>query len=574
MKATPRFKLAGYSRSKTPVAVTILALCALPFTTRAGFVEVNSGITFTRTYYNGGASWGDFDGDGHLDLFVTLVDGGGTTRLNVLYRNLGDGRFEVPSADRIGELHGDAAFSVQGLWADLDNDGDLDLYVVNRVDRGGSTTPLMDHLFLNDGKGVFTRHPVAGTDAPDLRANSGSLTDFDGDGHLDLFLPDWGQNSGTPDAFFRNEGNLQFSRVMPLRARSSLATSGAWADFDGDGDLDVVVANQDDAVFIYKNLLRETGVPGFVAVTGGTAEARGLRFAQSGCLVWGDFNNDGLLDLVLSHDNAGFQIYFATPGGEYELRRRFAGIGVRMLALLDADNDGHLDLITDMTSGDGGYRLYLNQGDGTAFTESSLAPARQFSYVQSAPAVGDFNNDGYPDVFIVYPGLPGALFANVGGDNRWLKLNLQGTSSNGSGIGAVVRVRATIRGEEVWQMRQVSAGGEAWRVQHDDLRPNFGLGDATKADVVRIEWPSGAVQELTDVAANQILTVTEPPVLVIEPAVILAWPVRAEGYVPYAAETAEGPWQRLDAPVTIADGRSTITVKARDRMRYYQLQQP
>ncbi|MCZ7638687.1 MAG: ASPIC/UnbV domain-containing protein [Verrucomicrobia bacterium] len=122
-------------------------------------------------------------------------------------------------------------------------------------------------------------------------------------------------------------------------------------------------------------------------------------------------------------------------------------------------------------------------------------------------------------------------------------------------------------------MRQVSAGGEAWRVQHD-MRPNFGLGDATKAGVVRIEWPSGAVQELTDVAANQILTVTEPPVLVIEPAVALAWPFRAEGYVLYAAETAEGPWQRLDAPVTITDGRSTVTLKARDRMRLYRLGKP
>jgi hypothetical protein len=103
----------------------------------------------------------------------------------------------------------------------------------------------------------------------------------------------------------------------------------------------------------------------------------------------------------------------------------------------DADNDGQLDIIADMTTGGGGYRLFRNTGNGMGFTDEPLAPARQFSWVQSAPAVGDFNNDGYPDVFIVYPGLNGRLLAN------------------------------------------------------------FGLGDATMAELVRIEWPSGAVQELT-----------------------------------------------------------------------------
>jgi enediyne biosynthesis protein E4 len=551
--------------------LTMLAICALPLAARAAFVEADPGVEFARTAYNGGASWGDYDGDGHLDLFVTLVDGGGSIRYNVVYRNLGDGRFEVAGPERIGELANVTGFSVQGIWADIDNDGDLDLYVVNRVDRADGGAPMKDDLFLNGGNGIFTRHPVAGTDAPDLRANSGSLIDFDGDGHLDLFLPDWGQSSGTPDAFFRNLGNLQFDRLMPQSLRSSLATSGAWADFDGDGDLDVVVANQEGASFLYKNLLRETGALGFMPIVRAD-EALGLQFTQSGCVAWGDFNNDGLLDLLLSNDSAGFRIHFRNPDGTYQTGRWFGG-GVRMVAALDADNDGQLDIIADMTTGGGGYRLFRNTGSGMSFTDEPLAPARQFSWVQSAPAVGDFNNDGYPDVFIVYPGLTGVLLANEGGENHWLKLVPRGISSNGSGVGAIVRVKAVIGGEEVWQMRHVAAGGEAWRVQHD-MRPNFGLGDASKAELVRIEWPSGAVQELTEVAVNQILTVTEPPVLRIEPAIILAWPIRAEGYVLFGAESLQGPWEPIDAVVEVEDGHSTVTVRARERMRFYQLQEP
>ena len=244
-----------------------------------------------------------------------------------------------------------------------------------------------------------------------------------------------------------------------------------------------------------------------------------------------------------------------------------------MIALMDVDNDGDLDVLADMTTGSGGYQLFLNEDKGGNFTSQFFATARQSSYVQNAPAVGDFNNDGYPDVFLVYPGLPGALFANQGGDNRWLKLVLKGTSSNATGVGAIVRVKATIEGEVVWQMRQVSAGGEAWRVQHD-MRPNFGLGDAARADLVRVEWPSGAVQELADVDTNQILTVTEPPVVAIESAVILSWPIRAEGYALFGAENAEGPWVRIEIPVVVAGDHSAVTIKATDRMRLYRLEKP
>jgi hypothetical protein len=98
--------------------------------------------------------------------------------------------------------------------------------------------------------------------------------------------------------------------------------------------------------------------------------------------------------------------------------------------------------------------------------------------------------------------------------------------------------------------------------------------DTAKADLVRIEWPSGAVQELTEVAVNQILTVTEPPLLRIEPAILLTWPIRAEGYVLFGAESLQGPWEPIDAVVEVKDGYSTVTVRARERMRFYQLQEP
>jgi enediyne biosynthesis protein E4 len=556
-----------------PKAICLLVLFSSTMATATGFFRVEIADFAATRSGNGGASWGDYDDDGDIDLFVTLGQDG----LNSLHRNLGGGVFDRPDAAEIGDLATDDRVAVLGVWADLNNDGHLDLYVANRrVASSGNRDHANDHIYWNDGNRSFTRQKVAGTSAANLLPHGVSLADFDLDGDLDVLEPTFQGSRGLPEAVFRNDGNGLFSRLEIANAPlTQFANNAAWGDFDGDGDLDVIVANNGGNAYILKNRLAESGAATFEPVTGGP-EALGIDLTTTGAAIWGDCDNDGDLDLLTTHNSQGFRIHRRTDTEQYDSEPYYYldGRAVLFAAWLDADNDGDLDLIATVSTGPTtqDYRLFVNEGDGRTFTEEFLAPGHPSS-LSSAPAIGDFNNDGYPDLFMVHDGLPGVLYQNEGGDNHWLKLVLKGASSNGSGIGAIVRVKATIDGQEVWQMRQVSAGGEAYRVQHD-LRPNFGLGDATVAEVVRIEWPSGTVQELTDVAADQILTVIEPPALSVEAAVILSWPVTAEGYDLFGAQSVEGPWMKIDTAVTAESGRSTVTVKAIERMRFYQLSQP
>lgn len=122
-------------------------------------------------------------------------------------------------------------------------------------------------------------------------------------------------------------------------------------------------------------------------------------------------------------------------------------------------------------------------------------------------------------------------------------------------------------------MRQVSAGGEAWRVQHD-IRPNFGLGDAAVAEVVRIEWPSGGVQELTDVAADQSLTVVEPPRLAVESNGRISWPATADGYQLEGAEDVGGPWSGVGGAIQRDGDRISMTVPTDREAWFFRLRQP
>jgi len=174
----------------------------------------------------------------------------------------------------------------------------------------------------------------------------------------------------------------------------------------------------------------------------------------------------------------------------------------------DYDNDGYLDLIVVPYSGQS--VLYHNHGDGT-FTSVDVGSPIRDGDRRMGPSWVDYDNDGFLDLFITCgdaQSTQNLLYRNNGNSNHWLKVKLTGTASNRSAIGAKVLVNATSGGQSLWQMREIS-GNSGASGGAGGLLAHFGLGDATNLDLVRIEWPSGLVQELRDVAPNQFLTITE-----------------------------------------------------------------
>ena len=294
----------------------------------------------------------------------------------------------------------------------------------------------------------------------------------------------------------------------------------------------------------------------------------------------GDYDNDGDLDVFLIIGNPDLDNRLYRNDGQWQFEEvatdaaNAAGRASQCAAWADYDNDGDLDLVIGNGFDRANY-LFRNDG-GDAFTRMDQEPVSQDLGVTWACAWGDYDNDGSMDLYVsntMDPGFGAARnFHNNGNDHHWLKLVLEGTASNRSAIGAKVRVLATIDGEPRWQMREISGGGGGW-IQND-MRPNFGLKDASVAETVRIEWPSGTVQELHNVAADQILQITEPPELTIERAVVLSWPVIAEGYVLESAASTDGPWTLVSEEPSVDGNQTTVTVKVTEATRFFQLRQP
>jgi hypothetical protein len=179
----------------------------------------------------------------------------------------------------------------------------------------------------------------------------------------------------------------------------------------------------------------------------------------------------------------------------------------------DYDNDGYLDLFVANASGQRNS-LYHNRGDGT-FDKITIGNIVTDGGDSIGCVWGDYDNDGFLDLFVANrSNQNNFLYHNDGNSNHWLRVKAVGTSSNRSAIGTKIRTKATIGGVERWQLRQISGGdGEN---NSDSLMPQFGVGDATVIEIVRVEWPSGAVQEFRNAAVNQILIITEPPRLALK----------------------------------------------------------
>jgi hypothetical protein len=320
--------------------------------------------------------------------------------------------------------------------------------------------------------------------------------DFDNDGDLDLYLA----NDATANKLFRNDGGGNFADATsgPLGDTGNSWTV-ACGDYDNDGDLDIYIVNWNNA----NKLLRNDGALTFVDVTSGP-----LGDAQKGKgVAWGDYDNDGDLDLYFANQYTGNKLLRNDGGGSFvdvTSGPLADGGNVKGVAWGDYDNDGDLDLF--LAKGDGATlgpnRLLRNDGGGVFVdaTSGALSDSGMFS----GSSLGDFDNDGDLDLYVGNLSGANSLSLNqVGSNNHWLHVNLVGTVSNKSAIGARVRV---VSGS-LSQIREIS-GGSGYMSQNS-LTAEFGLGSLTQADTLEVSWPSGQRDTLTAIPADTLLTLNE-----------------------------------------------------------------
>ena len=395
-----------------------------------------------------GASFADWDNDGDLDAHVTNWYG----QTNQWYENDGTGQLVLSSLFLLLPSHSEAA-----NWGDYDGDGLVDLYVTN------SDGNRLNFVFHNEGNGVFTKIDTGAWLTETDYSRNVNWTDYDLDGDVDLFVSN---EANAPNDWYRNDSSGSFNKILsgPIVNTIGSSMSSSWADVDNDGDLDLFVANagyfqeQNNRLYLQEDT-------GFVLMMNDPVSTDG------GCSYgsnFGDYDNDGDLDLIVSNGYCGANL---------------------------------------------ANFLYENQGDGSFVRADSLLPnlPEVCSY---GAAWGDLNNDGFLDLMIancknsqLLPEPNNSLYLNNGNGNRWLKIKLEGVQSNRSAIGATVRIKSTIGGQLVWQLRQISA--QSGYSGQNSLIVHVGLGDALLVDSVLIDWPSGIQDVLTDVESNQLLHILE-----------------------------------------------------------------
>ncbi|MEN8145757.1 MAG: CRTAC1 family protein [Gemmatimonadota bacterium] len=415
-----------------------------------GLTLADAGPVTTDEGYSSGHTWGDYDNDGDLDLFVANQE----DQVNFLYRNDGGGSFTRVME---GAVAADGGHSYAAAWIDVDRDGALDLFVAN----GGLSHTGANFLYRNLGNDRFEKI-TDGAIVSDEAASCGiAWADYDNDGDSDLFVANNGFNPATNrNALYRNEGDWTFTKLTDNAVAEDRqpSSSANWMDYDNDGDLDLYVANlYGRANLLYRNdgtgeLEPVTEVP--ITVDGGHSQSTN----------WEDYDSDGDLDLLIANWGSGPDLYL---------------------------NDGH------------GYLERTRAGDvgrliGHAATMAS----------------GDFDGDGDVDVYIGnWPDNPGpgelnSLFVNEGMGSNWLQVELVGTESNRAGIGARVSVVADVEGVSRTQIREISSQ-TGFRSQ-SSLVQHFGLGDATTVAEVMVAWPSGERSRVEGLNPNQRVTITEP----------------------------------------------------------------
>jgi len=463
-----------------------------------GFTSVTSGPVVTDGQSAFGAAWVDYDQDGWPDLVIANGNnfGGQPKANNLFYHNNRDGTFSVAPGSPVNQTPG---YYRGAVAADFNNDGRPDIYVQGCCGAGTA-----NQYFQNLGNGQF-RSVDAGTfTGAYASSHSAAVADYDRDGFLDVFV----SNYGAGNMLFRNQGDGLFALASGAVSSGVFPTFGSsWADYDDDGWPDLFIANFGQANRLYRN--QRDG--SFVEASSG-ALTSDVAFTKS--VAWADFDNDGDLDVIVMNGNGGEPVLYRNDLGSFTRLASsvlgMAGGEYSGVAWGDYDNDGFIDLIltgTDFT------KLLRNRGDGT-FALVSASTATRANTSGGAGGAGsvswvDFDRDGFLDLYVGQSGND-LLLKSLGNSNHWLRVRCLTAEGGRDAIGAKVRVTSVVGGNPVTQRRDIIAG-EGYFGQSEPVA-HFGLGDAATVATLRVEWPSGQVMTLTNVAVNQHLTLTELPV--------------------------------------------------------------
>ncbi len=440
------------------------------------YIDVTDDASVGGTGYGLGCCVGDYNNDGFVDLYVTNYG------KNVLYQNNGDGSF-IDVTDSAGV--GGNRLSSGCAFLDYDADGHLDLYVVNYVQFDVNANPECtrqgvpvyctpealegenDRLYRNNGDGTFSDvTQKAGITAPPGKGLGVVCGDVDNDGDVDIFVA----NDTTPNLLYLNNGGGTFTEdalfagvALSEEGRAYSGMGANFGDFDNDGYLDIVITNfQDQVNSIYQNA--KNGFFNDVSFATGIGE-KSLPY-----LAWGvdfvDFDNDGWLDLFVANGHLDDNIAEVDPIGTYKQPNQF---------------------------------FWNNRG--ATFKEEIVALPLK---VSRGAAFGDIDNDGDIDIVVANLKHTPTVLRNEGGNTgNWLSIKLVGTHCARDAIGA----RVTVVAGNLTQMREVKSG--SGYLSQNDMRLHFGLGDVNQVDSVTVRWVCGHIEIFKKINANQMLVIEE-----------------------------------------------------------------
>jgi len=440
------------------------------------FIDITASSRLRFASYGMGCAAADYDNDGREDLLLTGY--GGTA----LFRNIGGARFEDAT---VSAGVADTGWSTCAVWFDADADGRLDLFICRYVQWSPETDlvcrldtqtkvfcgpdpypPSTSRFFHNRGDGTFEDATEAAGFATPAKALGAALLDADGDGRVDLFVA----NDQVPNSLFRNRGDGTFedwsARLAATPGRFGMARAGMGVDVDDSASGGIVIGHftgeglglyQRDADGRWRDRARRSGL--FDA---------SVPFLTFGALFT-DADLDGWPDLVAANGHVDVELVRTLEGGVTDRERPL---------------------------------FFRNLGDGT-YAETAAQAGLTALFVGRGLATADLDLDGDPDLIFTENNGPARLYRNGLSAGHWLRVRLKGVTSNRDGIGAVVTVTASGR----TQTRMVRTGSSY--LSQGERPPLFGLGRATTAEAVVVRWPSGVVDRLAAVPADQRLTIVE-----------------------------------------------------------------